>query len=200
MLTSLGEYMNPIKLWEIAMSTKLHFTSESYDAYKYHFTNKRLTRSAFDKARDKFFYIRLARHLDNETEARRFVFANILYDDVYWIGDMSLETFQAYSKNIQTLGYRYKADLAKSLSGTLDEFLTAYNKEYPKALTMYMMGAIMTETIIILHHFTSFLDQAIADTLLWPDLRKKFIKSVPFLLDDINISRMKQISLSCLQR
>jgi len=76
---------------------KLHFSSPSYDYFKYHGTTN-VSESSFLNRKDKYSFYKLSRKYSLE-EMKNFYIANLLENDVKWIGDiMGPEGEDVYKK------------------------------------------------------------------------------------------------------
>ena len=62
--------------------------------------------------------------------------------------------------------------------------LMVENGQYPILLKKVMQKIIAVETLVILNDIMNFFpmwDKKIADTIVWPTMRKKFVKYKPFI-------------------
>jgi len=186
--------MTDFDLWRIALACKMHFTG-NYDAFKFNFKAKNLNPNAYRKCMHKQFYTTHARKLDNERDAKRFVFSNMFLDEKTFIRDMTMCPYETYNKRLQSLSYLFKKDL-KRYDCKFDDILTARG-DYPLILVDYMAGNVLPETVIVLHLLTNFLNRIqINDTLLWPELKVKLNKAAPFIKADIgNTKKFREIIL-----
>ena len=74
----------------IFQALKLHFTSDSYDFFKYHGKSK-ISVEAFELRKDKYHFYKLSRRLPNREELILFIVANLLHNDNLWVGDLLTE-------------------------------------------------------------------------------------------------------------
>ena len=74
---------------------KLHFTSDSYDYFKYH-GKTNVSTATFLKRKDKYTFYKLSRKYNLE-EMRDFYVANFLEGD-RWVGDMAKDGDELYRK------------------------------------------------------------------------------------------------------
>jgi hypothetical protein len=61
--------------------------------------------------------------------------------------------------------------------------------QYPLLLKNVMYNTIAIETLVILNDIMNFFpmwDKKISDTIVWPSMRKKFLKYTPFIDYDKN--------------
>ena len=92
-------------------SLKLHFTSSSYDYFKYH-GKTNVSTATFLKRKDKYTFYKLSRKYNLE-EMRDFYVANFLEGDK-WVGDMAKdgeEVYKKWQKTQQSLTYTFENDI-----------------------------------------------------------------------------------------
>jgi hypothetical protein len=190
--------MNGLRAWQIASTTKMHFTSDSYNAPRFNFKARHLTAAKFEHRKDRWIFDNLARRLDEES-MKSYAFANQFFRQSSWAGDMQDEVYAEYCKRLQTFGYRLKEDLKKlSPSATLDEFLRPQNGLMPPLVGLYLQGELMAETVIAIHCVTNFInviDPMVTESIIWPDTSKRILKAVPFVGPNINQKKAKKILL-----
>jgi len=167
---------------------KLHFTSESYDYFKYNGKVK-VTPEQFNGKRDKYFYHRLCRRY-NADEILDFIVANMLGNDAHWVGklldDQADELYKSYLKNKQSLSYRFKNDVEHLFTEGSNPFKFEDNN-YPVILNDYMRGDVSLDTIIILNDVTNCFakfDAKLKGDFLWDKFYFKAKKFRPFLSYD----------------
>jgi len=116
--------------------------------------------------------------------------ANLLEKDVNWIGDINNlegeETYKKWQKRTQSLTYRFEQDIIGLLNDTQspNEMLVVTDGQYPILLKEVMHNTIAVETLVILNDIMNFFpmwDKKIADTIVWPSMRRKFVKYTPFI-------------------
>ena len=167
---------------------KLHFTSDSYDYFRYH-GKSNITTDGFSKRKDKFSFYKLSRKYRLE-DLKNFYVANLLEKDVNWIGDINNlegeETYKKWQKRNQSLTYLFEQDIIGLLTATQspNDMLMVENGQYPILLKEVMHSSIAVETLVILNDVMNFFpmwDKKIADTIVWPTMKRKFVKYTPFI-------------------
>ena len=167
---------------------KLHFTSDSYDYFRYH-GKSNITADGFSKRKDKFSFYKLSRKYRLE-DLKNFYVANLLEKDVNWIGDINNlegeETYKKWQKRNQSLTYLFEQDIIGLLTATQspNDMLMVENGQYPILLKEVMHSSIAVETLVILNDVMNFFpmwDKKIADTIVWPTMKRKFVKYTPFI-------------------
>jgi hypothetical protein len=170
------------------MAMKLHFTSSSYDYFKYH-GKTNVTESTFLKRRDKYSFYKLSRKYNLE-ELKNYYVANFLDGDIQWVGAISgpdgEETYNKWQGRIQRLTYQFEQDII-FLFESSGNFLHVDNGDYPYLLKMMMQGEVMIETVAILNDIMGFFpmwSKKISDDIVWPNWKLKLEKYTPFLYYD----------------
>lgn len=167
-------------------SLKLHFTSTSYNYFKYH-GKTNVSAVTFLKRKDKYSFYKLSRKYTVE-ELRDFYVANFLEGDK-WVGDMTKdgeEVYKKWQKIQQSLTYTFENDIIYLLSngGSPDEMLEVKPNSYPILMKMVQLKQVSLETLVILNDIMNFFpmwNKKIDDDILWPDFKMKCEKYTPFL-------------------
>ena len=183
--------MNEFDACQLYMALKLHFTTK-YDYFKYNGKTK-LTIAQFNKRKDKYQFVRLARKYTNE-EFVEYCCANLIRGK-QWIGDFSKDNLLEHQKVIQSLEYNYKNDLEKLLTNAenFDILFECGQGSHPRLLKQYLGKKISLETMVILNkvlQYKTHWDKAIKETYIWPDISKRLEKYSPFVKIDVRQYRM----------
>ena len=172
-------------------SLKLHFTSSSYDYFKYH-GKTNVSTATFLKRKDKYTFYKLSRKYTVE-ELRDFYVANFLEGDK-WVGDMAKdgeEVYKKWQKTQQSLTYTFQNDIMFLLAdgNSPDTMLEVKPNSFPLLMRMVQMKQVALETLVILNDILKFFpmwDKKIDDDIIWPDFKLKCEKYTPFLHYDKN--------------
>jgi hypothetical protein len=168
-------------------SLKLHFTSKSYDYFKYH-GKTNVSSVTFLKNKSKYQFYKLARKY-NLDELRDFYIANFLEGDK-WVGEIANadgeEVYRKWQKTQQSLTYTFENDIMYLLSngGSPDEMLEVKPNSYPVLMHLVQLKQVSLETLCILNDIMKFFpmwDKKIDDNIIWPDFKMKCEKYTPFL-------------------
>jgi hypothetical protein len=168
-------------------SLKLHFTSKSYDYFKYH-GKTNVSSVTFLKNKSKYQFYKLARKY-NLDELRDFYIANFLEGDK-WVGEIANadgeEVYKKWQKTQQSLTYTFENDIMYLLSngGSPDQMLEVKPNSYPVLMHLVQLKQVSLETLCILNDimkFFSMWDKKIDDDIVWPDFKMKCEKYTPFL-------------------
>ena len=170
---------------------KLHFTSASYDFFKYH-GKTNVSKDTFLKRKDKYSFYKLSRKYSLD-ELRNFFVANFVYGDSTWVGEMTgpngEDVYKKWQKISQSLTYNFESDIVRILEqvNSPDELMKVRSGEYPDLLVGAMQNSISIETLVILNdmmNFFSMWDKKISDDIIWPSWKLKCEKYAPFITYD----------------
>lgn len=177
------------------MALKSHFTTKSYDYFKYQGKLKSITPAAYDKRRDKVFFMKLAKHKD----PRHFLVANFIEGNS-WIGDLAYNeqaqtVYTNWQKRTQSLTYIFQNEI-EHLKDDINANFVVEDNQHPFALKLFLSKKISIETLVILIDLVrcfSHWNTELADDLLWKELSLRLVKYKPFVQYDR--SKMKKILL-----
>jgi hypothetical protein len=182
--------MTGYEAFSIYNSLKLHFTSSSYDYFKYN-GKSNISIEAFENRKDKYHFYKLSRQNEKE-DYIEFLVSNFLIKENLWAGDLLQEeaiiVYKLRMATIQSLGYKFQSDCQKlkdSVSSPNELLIT--DGDYPKLLTMTLQKDIHLETLVIMNSIMNFLpmwDKKISDTIRYPEFSRKVKKYAPFLQFD----------------
>jgi len=169
---------------------KTHFTSSSYDFFKYN-GKTNVSKDSFMKNKAKYQFYKLSRRYSLE-QLRNFFLANFIYGDSTWVGEMlGPEGDKAYSKwqkTNQSLTYVFENDIIRLVGNDApDQMLIVNDGQHPKLLREVMSGTIAIETMVILNDIMNFFpmwNRKISDDIIWPNWRLKCEKYAPFVTYD----------------
>lgn len=181
-------------LWN---ALKLHFTSDSYDYFKYN-GKTNVSKQTFSIRKDKYQFYKLSRKYSLE-ELRNFYVANFVYGKSDWIGELlqdGNENYLKWQKIIQSLTYTFENDIVHLLDEVEkpNDLLLVRSNEFPKLLQSVMNYSISIETVIILNDIMNFFPmwkKQIDDDIVWPDWQRRIEKYSPFIHYDK--SKLKNI-------
>lgn len=177
--------------YALYQSIKLHFTSDSYDFFRYN-GKTNVSKDNFSRNKAKYSFYKLSRKYSIE-ELKSFYIANFLETNVNWVGDISgiegEENYKKWQKRNQSLTYRFEQDIIGLLNATQSppEMLVVEDGQYPLLLKEMTYGNISIETVCILNDIMNFLpmwDKKISDDVIWPTYKRKIEKYTPFIVYD----------------
>jgi hypothetical protein len=176
--------MQPFEAYKMYTAISLHFTSPSYDYFKYGGAVK-TSADKFETRNDKFFFHKLSKieNLD------LFLANAFLRDTKVWVGNLFDEKYIEYHKQAmkrkQSLQYVFKSEMSQF--ETLDQALNVVDGDYPPMLTSYKRNEVSAETLLILNSVLSvfdYWDNAISDKVIWPKIKRSLMKYNGFIKYD----------------
>lgn len=181
--------MDSFKVYRTYLALRLHFTNDNYDIFQME-GRVRASKNAFLKRKDLLSIERLARKY-SEHEIIDFLVANFVSGD-RWGGIFDQdahETYLAWLGRQERLTYMFTQDLDYISNKTSNwlELTDASKSSHPYIIKAYLGNNISIETLTILNIITnnSLTNLILADTFIWPDLKKLILKYTPFLkIDD----------------
>ncbi len=186
--------LNGYETYCLYLALKNHFTLDKYDFFKYNGKTKNVSKESFLIRKDRFQFEKLARKCD---DVKTHMIVNFLADRT-WIGDMlddeAFDATKRHVKSIQSMSYNFKNELEKI--DDMKAMFTVADNGYPRILNEYMRGDISLETLIILDAFIQFIpkfDAKLSDDYIWSKFSFKARKFAPFLLQDLDKKKFKQI-------
>lgn len=174
--------ITPFEAYCLFQALKLHFTTSTYDFFKYHGkTHFAQDPLAFDTRKDKYYYVRLVRKYNRE-DLQEYFIANIL-EGRKWIGDFEEYYFLEYRKRNQAFTHTFQKKV-DALFSKGNPF-SMVDGQYPPIIWARMSREIPPETFSVLCHFFGLVelyDQKIGkDDIIWIGVRDQATKLLPFL-------------------
>jgi len=168
------------------VALKNHFTTKSYDYFKYQGKSRSVTVDKYNQRKDKVFFMKLAKHKD----PRNFLVANFL-EGTTWIGDLAYNeqaqtTYTNWLKRTQSLTYVFQNEITK-LDDDLNTNFIVTDGQHPVALKLYLKKEISIETLVILIDIVrcySHWQKSLAEDIVWKEVSHKLSKYKPFLQYD----------------
>mgnify|MGYP002622312314 CR=1 FL=1 len=191
--------MDPFESYQLYTALKLHFESQSYDAFKYNFKTSANPKS-FYRRKDKYFFAKLGNKYGKDL--RDYYVSNFV-KGVSYVGDMLNESGESnwsdYQRKHQSLHRIFEVDLG-TLDGYIvkgmkfDELFECDSMNVPFILKLWLREEICIETLIILDSILGFIERSnkiLNETIIWPDAYRTITKYKPF----VNFDREKCITL-----
>lgn len=168
---------------------RLHFTSTSYDYFKYN-GKTNVSKDTFAKNKGKYSFYKLSRKYTLE-DLRKYYVSNFLEMDVKWIGDIAglegEQNFLKWQTRNQRLTYQFEQDIIYLFDKYGKSFITVKDGGYPPLFKEMMQGSIMVETVVILNDMMEFLPmwkKKIKEDIIWPNWCLRIEKYTPFVSYD----------------
>ena len=174
-------------LWN---ALKLHFTSDSYDYFKYN-GKTNVSKQTFTTNKSKYQFYKLSRKYDL-VELKNFYVANFIQGKGDWVGDLLQdgdENYTKWQKRNQSLTYLFEQDIIRLLVEveSPNKLLTVEDGQYLILLKEMTHNDTNIETVCILNDIMNFLpmwNKKISDDVVWPSLKRRIEKYTPFLTYD----------------
>lgn len=183
--------MTGFETFGLYQALKLHFTSESYDFFKYNGkTNVSVT--TFENRKDKYHFYKLSRKYSDREDMTAFIVANMIEDENSWVGNLLQEpaevNFRKHQKVIQSFSYTFENECRSLFEGTSNpNDIIMTDGVYPVLLTKTLRSELSIETLCVLNGILNFFPmwtKRIDDTIRWPEFRRKCVKYASFLPKD----------------
>jgi hypothetical protein len=185
--------MNPFEVYVTFLALKRHFSTPSYDYFKYHGKIK-CSQETFKKSKDRLFFERLSRKKKPKEIIDFFVFNFVASDNPasLWIGDIIKNGEGIYTEGLrirESLSYIFEQDLRTLTDNQhLFEVVKIDGSKHPKILRSYLNKTIKFETLLIMltvlklkEKYNEFLQDPI-----WNIISSKLEKYSPFIEIDHN--------------
>jgi hypothetical protein len=179
-------------LWN---ALKLHFTSDSYDYFKYN-GKTNVSKQTFTTNKSKYQFYKLSRKYDLD-ELKNFYVANFIQGKGDWVGDLLQdgdENYTKWQKTQQSLTYTFENDIMymfDSVDGAefwnIEDYFKPIDGGWPMLITKMMHNKISLETVCILVDILGCMprwEKQITEDIIWPTHQRIIKKYTPFILYD----------------
>lgn len=188
--------MTPFECYCEYLALKKHFTSTSYDYFKYNGKVKASVDS-FNNRNDKYFFEKLAKHKD----PKGFLVANLIVNPNGWIKDLAFsedaaEIYSNWQWKMQSINYRFHNELSR-IPPNFNEILEVKNGQHPELLKQYLSEEIYMETLCIILAVSGckkYWDKQLSHDPIWKVTSILVSKYTPFIKYD-----EEKIKESCLE-
>ena len=179
-------------VYKTYLAVKLHFTTDTYDYYKYGGkVNAKL--DTFTKRKDRYFFHKLSTRYA-EADILDFFVSNFLSDSKGWIGNLlqndGRDVYLDFKKRKEAFAYHFKQDCGNIASdfsrrGILfDDGFIPISGQHPRVLRLLIQRKISYQTAVVLDHFLNFTknwDKEITEKVVWPEISLKVARVKPFI-------------------
>jgi uncharacterized protein YeaO (DUF488 family) len=185
--------ITPFDCYKEYLAIKNHFSSKSFDYFKYN-GKVNANYNSFERRNDKIFFTKLAKHKD----LVNFLVANLSENPKAWVKELaySQEAEQKYIdwvKRQQSFVYEFKKELS-NLDEPFDSNFICKDNEHPKLLKLYLSKKISLDTVCMLLEITEAYkhwNKHLKNDVMWVNLRDKIEKYIPFL--NVDKEKIKKI-------
>lgn len=181
-------------LWN---ALKLHFTSDSYDYFKYH-GKTNVSKQTFTTNKSKYQFYKLSRKYELE-ELKNFYIANFIQGNADWVGDLIQngdDNYTKWKKTQESLTYTFENDVTYLFDTYAPGEMFKIVGNYPNLLKELMQGKIHIETLLYMNMIMGFLPnwkKQIQEDIVWPEWELKLRKYQPFIFDQYKIQKFEDI-------
>ena len=179
-------------VYKTYLAVKLHFTTDTYDYYKYGGkVNAKL--ETFTKRKDRYFFHKLSTKYA-EADILDFFVANFLADSKRWIGNLlandGRDVYLDYKKRNEAFAYYFKQDCGTIVSDftrrniLFNDGFSVPDGQHPRVLRLLIQRKISYQTAVVLDHFLGFTknwDKEITEKIVWPEISLKVARVKPFI-------------------
>lgn len=197
--------MTPFEAYKKYVAIKLHFTSDTYDYFRFN-GEVRANIQSFEKRNDRYFFHRLA-NLYDDKQLTDYLVANFLRNSNNWVGDLLEEhsdlVYRKWLKIQQSLDYMFKNDI-QELQNEIDcrfcvthfnDYFKCIRGDHPYLLWHLLHKTINVETFIIMNKILNFFpqfDKDIKEQIVWKEIRKRCLKYEPFM-GEIDVDKFRKV-------
>lgn len=183
--------MTPFDIYIKYLALKKHFTDKKYDYFKYS-GKTRASIESFNKRKDRYFFEKTSRKLNDKEVVEFFVSNFITANDpsTIWIGELvnNGETnYKEWTKRQQSLTYLLKEQSEELFSNNKLEDVFNCSRGHPILLKKFMGGYLSIETLVIYDRIFQYgknFDKNLLDPI-WETVSLKITKYNPFLNTDM---------------
>lgn len=187
--------MTAFECYKEYLALKSHFTSSSYDYFKFN-GKVRASVASFEKRKDKLWFQKLAKHPD----VHNFLVVNLSKNPKSWIRELAFSdgaetNYKDWLKRQQSFSYLFKTELGK-LDPSFDTNFLCKDGKHPLLLRLYLGGEICLDTLCLLLEFSgakAHWDKALQYDLIWDEVRTIVEKYSPFI--NVEKDKLKKIVL-----
>lgn len=179
-------------VYKTYLAVKLHFTTDTYDYYKYG-GKVNATLDSFTKRKDRYFFHKLSTRYGKDDILDFFV-SNFLADGKKWIGNLlqndGKDVYLDFKKRKESFTYHFRNDCVSIINDfrtnslNFDDGLRSPNGQHPRFLRLLLQKKISYQTAVVFEHFLSYVQNfnvEIKEKVVWPEIASKIIKIKPFI-------------------
>lgn len=198
--------LKPWEAYQIYTALKLHFESDTYDCLKYNFRTS-ASQASFLKRKDRFFFAKLAKKYPDQQTLVDFLVSNFCTRTKVWAGNLidreAEDTYAEWLRKRDSFSY-YFSDQVDYLMNycqenrlMFDDLFLSHEGDHPLIVRLHSAGNISLETITVFDELLEFMKrQSVTETIFWPEFAKTLKKYRPFLRQNVDLKKCKQIALS----
>jgi len=210
--------IDPYFVYEKYSILKLHFSSPKYDAIKYNWKSKSVSKQKFLKRKDRTFFWKLSKKFIKEDEFFNFLVCNFVYESPTWIGDFvdenAFSCFKKYQKLQEGFTYQITSDIMLLRDTMLINSLESPNQliktiepgtNFPYIINLALRKDINIETLILMNRIMSFLfplnkKLGGGSNFIWNEFYQKLTKYERIMKSPLDNDQVKTIMLNTFQK
>lgn len=180
--------MNSYTVYRTYLALKLHFTKDDYDIFQSQ-GKVRTSKKSFLARKDLYAIEKISKKYSDQ-EIVNFLVANFVQGN-RWGGvfdENAHDYYLTWQGRQERLSYQFLQDLEylNTISKNWSDIIDCSRAQHPYIIKAYLGNLICVETLTILDMLSdkSITNLQIADTIIWPDIRRIIVKYTPFLLFD----------------
>lgn len=162
--------------YKLYTAVKLHFTTDSYDVFKYK-GRVNCPVNKFQARNDRFLFAKLGEKFSNPKELIEYYVANFAYGHNNLIYDRELadDNHKIWLKRKETMNYEFSKQMTLLYNYMDRQHILSYSDLFntdggaPLLLQLYMSKHIHLETLVIINEFENFLPDWDCLILIWKD-------------------------------
>ena len=179
-------------VYKTYLAVKLHFTTDTYDYYKYG-GKVNATLDSFTKRKDRYFFHKLSTRYGKDDILDFFV-SNFLSDSKKWIGNLlqndGRDVYVDFKKRKDAFTYHFRSDCVSILNDftsnnlSFDNGFQSPNGQHPRFLRLLLQKKIPYQTAVVFEHFLSYVQNwnvEIKEKVVWPEIASKILKVRSFI-------------------
>lgn len=175
--------------------TRNHFLLKKYDAFKYNFrTNGDTDIAQLERSKDYNPIVKCTKWFDIN-EFVQYVIFGLVSDQTILVRMLNLDQdkFKEWNKVHQAISYYLLQSCARlKEEGYIFNDLFEMKEEYPLIIKEYLENRLSFLELSLLNKLTGFVNRVkVSETILWPPLKHKLSRHLPFLVD-IEIGELKK--------
>lgn len=180
--------MSAYETYCLFLALKNHFTTKSYDYFKYS-GKTNASQDSFMSRKDRFHYQRLCRKCTDD-QMKDYIISNLIKGKL-WVGDLlddeAEQNYKEYTKRKQAFTYQFSNEIDKLFSSVKipSEVFDIKKNQYPIILNKYLSGELCIEFFCVLNNLIQFVDKFNdkigTDDVIWSKISLLIVKLHPFL-------------------
>ena len=182
--------------FQIYMALKLHFTSKSYDFFKFNGKTKANNKS-FMNRKDRHFFEKLGSTYNKDV--KDFLLSNFVEKSDLWIGELfdnvAEDNFTNWKKRVESMRYNFGEEVSQILNFiekddlNFDDIFIMQDGRHPLIMRLLLQKEISIESFIVMDNILGFMKQFDKDMhgdFIWEELGNKCRNYSPFIKFDVS--------------